>query len=105
MHDVQSHEAGNQDRPNIPVPLLLHLHVAIGDRLRTALEAIEVFDARAGVENHYALADVDLSGRAKFFKRRKTGRAFRRNEEAFLEADFANSPNHFVVINCDRAAF
>src|SRR5436305_1244737 len=40
--------------------------------IRGSLKAVEVFDAGPGVENHYALADVDLSGRAKFFKRRKT---------------------------------
>jgi hypothetical protein len=53
------------------------------DRLRTAVEAVEIFDARSGIENDNVFATVDLDGpevssatkkRASFTARGREGR-------------------------------
>jgi len=43
------------------------VNIEQGTARSTSLEAVEVFDAGAGVENDHALADVDFAGRAQSF--------------------------------------
>src|SRR2546423_15541609 len=47
--------------------------VAIGARLRSAVETVEVFDPGPGIENDHPFALVDLAGGAKRFERGKAG--------------------------------
>jgi hypothetical protein len=43
------------------------VNIEQGTARSTSLEAVEIFDAGAGVENDHALADFDLAGRAQSF--------------------------------------
>src|SRR6476620_9948554 len=73
----------------------------IGDS--DSLVALEILDAGGGVEHDNLLVEFDHAGIDEETQRGETGGAFRSDEEAFCAAYFARDPDHFVIVDCNRA--
>src|SRR5204862_611367 len=65
---------------------------------------VQIFDSRAGIENHDAFRGRDPFVATQQFQSCETRSAFRTDEETFLRSDLAPDANHFSVVDSNRAA-
>src|SRR5947207_789215 len=70
----------------------------------SAVVRFKIFDSRPCVKNDHAFTGRDFSGRSERFQSRETSSAFGTDEETFAASNFTCDPDHFFVIDGNRAA-